>query len=130
MNKQKEIEFMRLAIKADEAGRKAAEECKPVPMVVSQHKNMLDDNSPVEKEWYVADGVCGFAWVVIKPGTSSFAKWAKINLPYTYRGYYGGLEISSPLMTQSMARNEAYCSAYARILREAGINAYMHSRID
>lgn len=128
--KTKEIEYLRIVCAAHDAGTKAAQECTPVPMIVSQHKNMLDDNSPTEKSWYVADGVCGFAWVVIQPATSSFARWAKQNVPHAHKEYYGGLGISSPLMTQSMARNEAYCHAYAKVLRDAGIPASSRSRID
>lgn len=80
------------------AGNKAAAEAIPTPMIVSQHKNMADDNSPVEKQWFVSEGVCGFAWVVIKPGTHSFAKW----LTKTGKGrkdYYGGVSVSDHLMT-------------------------------
>ena len=130
MTKAKELEFLKLAIAADEAGRIAAAKAVPTPMVVSEHENMADDNSPVKKSWYVSEGACGFAWVVVRPGTSSFARWAAKNLPYTHKGYYGGLEISSPLMTQSVTRNEAYCSAFAEVLSEAGIKAYSNSRLD
>ena len=130
MTKKKELEFLKLAVAANEAGQKAATAVVPVPMVVAQHENMADDNSPVKKSWTVPEGVCGFAWVVVKPGTSSFARWAAKNLPYTHKGYYGGLEISSPLMTQSMTRNEAYCRAFAKVLNEGGVKAYSNSRMD
>lgn len=130
MTKKQEAEFIRLAIKAHEAGLKTAAAAKPIPMIVSQHVNMANDNSPFEKSWYVEDGVCGFGWVVIRPATSSFARWAKKNIPLCGNHYYGGLSISSALRTQSMARNEAYCQGYAEVLSEAGINAYAQSRID
>jgi hypothetical protein len=126
----KELAFLKMALAADAAGHAAATATTPVPMIVTQHKNMVDDSSPVEKQWYVEGGVCGFAWVIVRPATSSFAKWAKKNLPHTHIDYYGGLSISSGLMTQSMERNMAYCSAYAKVLNEAGIRAHMNSRID
>ena len=39
--------------KALQAGQDAMKNCTPTPMVVQQHTDMLDDNSPVEKQWYV-----------------------------------------------------------------------------
>lgn len=73
---------------------------------------------------------CGFAWVVIRPGTCSFARWAKKNVPLTDKHYHGGVRIWCPLGTQSMAIKEAYCEAYARTLNAAGIDAYAGSRMD
>jgi hypothetical protein len=131
MTKATELEFGKLALKAHEAGLAAGEACVPTPMVVGTPKTLLGNEIDYsQKTYFVADGVCGFAWVHLAPATTPFARWAKKSLPHTHKSYYGGLDISSGLMTQSMARNEAYCRAYAAVLREAGIKAYMQSRID
>jgi hypothetical protein len=118
MATKKESGFLRMVLKAHEAGLKAAEVARPTPMTVVSWS----------KEYYVPDGVCGFAGVVVRPATSSFARWAKKNVPRVYNHYYGGLYIPSALLTQSMARNEAYSRAYAEVLRENGVEARMHSQ--
>lgn len=131
-NKQakKEILYEDIFFAANKAGLKAAEEAVPTPMIVSQHENPLDDNSPVKKQWYVGEGACGFAWVVVKPGTHSFAKW----LTKTARGrnnYYGGIAIWCPLQTQSIARKEAWANAFVSAIKEImPITVYADSRLD
>jgi len=133
---KKEALYLDIFNAAMEAGNKAAREAVCVPMVVSQHQNMADDNSPIEKQWYVADGVCGFGWVEVHPGNCAFAKW----LVKTGRGrsggrkgswYGGGVHIWSPLRTQSMTRNEAWAHGFAKVVHEImGIKIYAQSRID
>lgn len=130
MTKTKEIEFLRLVTKAHEAGLEAGNASTPVPMVVEQHADPTDDNSPVEGKWFVEGGACGFAWVLIRPATSSFARWAKKNVPGAHNDYYGGLGISCHEFGQSMQRKEAYCRAYAKVLDEAGIDCSVRSRMD
>jgi hypothetical protein len=116
---------------AHSAGLKAARETVPIPMVVEQHKDMTDDNSPVEKDYFVPEGVCGFGWVNVKPGTSTFAKWLVKSGHAHKDSYYGGVSIGTPReFGQSMARNEAYAHAFAHALNEVGITAYGMSRID
>src|SRR5262245_61893810 len=61
--------------KAVAAGKAAGEKAEVVPMIVREHENPMNDASPVKNEWFVGDGVCGFAWVTVSPGNSSFAKW-------------------------------------------------------
>jgi hypothetical protein len=111
-------------------GNEAAAAVTPVPMVVSQHANMADDESPVVKQWFVADGVCGFGWVSVRPGNSPFANWLKKTGRGSRDSYAGGVHVSSPLMTQSLTRNEAWARGFAKVLNEKGIKAYAHSRID
>jgi hypothetical protein len=88
------------------------------PMVLSDGKTT----------YFVADGVCGFGWVHFSGGTS-FGKWAK-KLGFARSDYPTGLAISSKLMTQSMARNEAFADAFAKVLNANGIPATSRSRID
>ncbi len=111
------------------AGKVRAEACVPVPMVVTQHASPLDDESRIEQAWYVPQGVCGHAWVTIRPGNCSFAVWAKKHAN-ARKAYYGGVEIWIGAYGQSMEMKEAYARGYADVLREAGIKAYAGSRMD
>jgi hypothetical protein len=122
--------FTELHDRAARAGNEAALLCRPVPMVVVQHANGFDDKSPVVYREVVDGGVCGFAWVVVRPATSSLPRWAMKNLPSASKNYGGGLCLWCPLSTQSMEIKEAYCEAYAKVLREAGVSAHAQSRLD
>jgi hypothetical protein len=134
-NQQKESamrhhrEFNALVTKAHAAGMAAGDAAQPTAMVVSEHANALDDASPVRKQWYVADGVCGFAWVTIRPGTSSFARWM-VKHGHARKAYGGGISTWVSQFGQSMQRKQAYAAAFAKVLSEAGINAYADSRMD
>ena len=116
---------------ADKAGKAAAEACKPVPMVVGEETSLfsgkLDTSKPMH---YVSDGVCGFAWVNVKPGTSAFAKWLKAKKLARTDDYYGGVCVWVGAYNQSMQRKEAYAYAFARVLNDKGIKAIARSRMD
>jgi hypothetical protein len=128
--KARYAEFEAVYNEANRAGFAAAEAMKPRAMVVASHSNPLDDSSPVEKAWYVADGVCGFAWVTIYPGNSSFAKWAVKN-GVAKKAYRGGVSIWISAHNQSMERKEAHARKLADVLREKlGVKAYAESRMD
>lgn len=119
---------------ADAAGQQAAQDLlgsgKLVPMIVEQHTNMMDDSSPVEKSWFIPEGPCGFAWVVVKPGNSSFALWCKKHQRASPH-YYGGMNVKwVHEYGQSVQLKEAYARAFAGVLVEAGIKAYAGSRLD
>ena len=120
----------RIYQEAHEAGMKAAGNHTPTPMVVEQHSNMMNDNSPVVKSWVVSGGVCGFAWINIKPANSKFAKWLKANNIVQNRSYYGGYDIWVSHFGQSMELKEKYAHAFANILNSYGIKAYSMSRMD
>ena len=78
---------------AHEAGMKAGNACTPVPMVVVEHVNPLDDTSPIKRQYSpISDGVCGFASVVVTPGTCSFAVWCRENKE-ARPNYYGGTTV-------------------------------------
>lgn len=125
----KDADFRALVDKARLAGLAAVDAMNPTPMVVTERTNPLDDASPVKKAWYVADGVCGFAWITVRPGNSPFANWLKKN-GLARKAYGGGVDIWVSEFNQSMQRKEAYAGAFARVLSEAGITAYMGSRMD
>lgn len=117
-----------------EAGKKAWAECTPTPMVVGEAKSLFSSGIDYSKPtYYVADGVCGFAWVTIKPARGKFVSWLKKN-KIGRTGTYGGWMISSNVnksdFSQSMQRKEAFCEAFAKVLRNHGLNAYAESRLD
>lgn len=121
---------------AHAAGMAAAKKCVPTPMIVTEHENAWDDSSPVVKQYApIMGGVCGFAWVNVRPGVCSFARWAsKRDLGYA-DSYYGGYTIyvhgtDFPGFEQSMEIKEAYAGAFAAVLRSHGINASARSRMD
>lgn len=153
MTKSQSNNFQILLNEARIAGLQAVQKAQVVPMVVSQHVNPMDDNSPIGRAWFVADGVCGFAWVkVITKMKSSakdynrtlnvqFANWMKkqaksngrnydeILLPED-NAYNGGVDVWVGGFNQSMQRKEAYAHAFADSLRAAGIVCYAQSRMD
>ena len=106
--------------KAVAAGREAGEKAVPAPMTVV---------GPGER-YHCAEGVCGFAWVTVSPGNSSFAKWLTKN-KLARKAYEGGVQIWISAFNQSMQRKEACASAMAELFRaELGIKAYAGSRMD
>lgn len=122
-------DFKNLHERAHAAGIAAGNAAVPVPMVVGEAQSLLSDKIDRSKPtYYVADGVCGFAWVHIQ-GNTPFARWATKN-GVARPGYPKGKDISCHEFGQSMQRKEAYARAYARVLNEAGIRAYAESRLD
>jgi len=136
--KKAELEkFAALYRKASEAGMAAGKAAQPVPMVVSEVSDpfasyALGVNVPPKaggKSWYVSEGACGFAWVVIRPGNCPFANWLKKH-GHAQPAYGGGVQIWISEHNQSVARKEAHAYAMADVFKEAGINAYADSRLD
>lgn len=115
--------------KADAAGKAAAEKAKPTPMIVGEAKglfsNEIDETKPT---YYVAGGVCGFAWVWFK-GNTAFGRWAKAE-GFARKAYGGGLQYTVFTYGQSMQTKAAYASAFARVLQAEGIQAYADYRMD
>lgn len=104
---------------AHKAGVLAGKECKPTPM------NVIGNG----QRWRVDDGVCGFAWVHIVQGQRKFINFLKAQ-KVGHSSYVGGWDISCGEFGQSMERKEAYCRAYANVLRDGGIRCYPQSRLD
>ena len=131
---------------AEEAGKKALEECNPQPMVVEEHMDMFNDNSPVKQSWHVSDGVCGFAWINIKAKSGSnrrfinelkLLKIASNNINdftstvlFKKDSYYGGFTYWVHDGGQSMQRKEDFAHAFAAVLKEHDIDCRVMSRID
>lgn len=128
--KARYAEFEVVFNEANRAGFAAGEAAKPAAMIVASHANPLDDSSAIEKAWHVPEGVCGFAWVKVIPGSSSFAKWLVKN-KLARRAYGGGIDIWISAHGQSLERKEAHARAMAKILSEKlGVKAYADSRMD
>ena len=65
---------------AHSAGMAAGHGCTPTPMVVGTPTTALGDDIDYTKDtYYVADGMCGFAWINIKPARGKFVKFLKDN---------------------------------------------------
>jgi hypothetical protein len=119
-----------LYYKADAAGKDAVANLKVIPMVVGHAKGFFGNDIDYSKPtYYVEDGLCGFAWVNIKPANSKFANWLK-KQGLARKGTYGGLSMWIRDYNQSVQKKEAYAHAFAKVLQDAGINAYADSRLD
>lgn len=124
--------FEKILAEANIAGHKAYEEARPTPMIVQEHTNVADDDSPVKKEYFVSEGVCGFAWVHFTPATSSFSRWLKKNTD-AGKSYYGGLDLSvhgSQSYERKMAAARAMAEVFQKYESETKTSAYATGRLD
>jgi hypothetical protein len=114
------------------AGRAAGVAATPKSMVVGTPTTLLgDDIDSTKPTYYVPDGVCGFAWVVIRPGNSSLARHA-VKLAIGGSGGRGGGGVSIWVRDhdQSLERKNRHARAYAEVLGAYGVTAYAESRMD
>ena len=114
---------------AHEHGNLAVKMAFVTPMVVQQRENPLNDDSRVIRQYIVNDGVCGFASVTVKPANSKFAKFLVAN-GLGRKSFNGGVSMSVRDFNQSLTKKEAYAYAFASVLNEHGIKAYVDSRMD
>lgn len=106
---------------AHEAGCKAVEALEVPAMMVTDGKH----------SWHVSDGVCGFAWVTVKPANSKIAKYMKDVIRIANKSVCEpGIKYWISAYNQSMHKKEAYAYAFAKVLQENGIKAYAGSRMD
>ena len=123
-------EVMELFDRAHHAGLRAGHESTPTPMVVGSPSTPFGSDIDWNKSTYhVSDGVCGFAGVVIKPARGKFVSFLKSN-DLGWKHYYGGFYMTCREFGQSLARKEAYCEAFVKVLGEAGMRCYVDSRMD
>jgi hypothetical protein len=154
MTKAQSNQFQILLNEARIAGIQAVQQAQIEPMVVSQHADLLNDNSPAVRRYFVADGPCGFAWIKIPTRRArptdkgynatlnvQFANWLKAQGKVQGRrndemlfpertSYTGGVDIWVSGFGQSVQKKEAYAAAFAGVLNAAGITAYADSRLD
>ena len=142
--KMTDVEAMDIYREALDAGHTALRACKPIPMVVQEHVNMLDDNSPVKQEWFVGDGVCGFAWVNFKC-VGVAAQWIRClkrngiagdendrggNITINHDSYRHCYSFWVHEGNQSMQKKEVFAEAFAGVLQKHGIVCHAGSRMD
>lgn len=105
---------------AQTAGLQAGYDVVPTPMVVSGYESQP-----------VMDGMCGFAWVSIRPGNSAFARWL-VKQGYARKAYNGGVQVWISAHNQSITRKYAHASAMADVLRAEfpDLKIYADERLD
>lgn len=124
------VQLNSLFRQAYDAGMDAMNGTNPTPIVVGEAKSILSNEIDYSRPTYtVSEGVCGFAWVNIKPANSAFARWLKKN-GMARKSYYGGIDYWVSVGGQSMERKYAFAQAFARVLSDSGIRAYANSRMD
>ncbi len=102
---------------AHSAGMAAGHGCTPTPMVVGTPTTPLGDDIDYSKDtYYVADGLCGFAWINIKPARGKFVNWLKKAGIGRTDSYYGGYTVWVSEFGQSVTRKENYARAFAKVL--------------
>ena len=112
-------------------GIAAGNACSPTPMVVGTPTTPLGNDIDYSKDtYYVSDGVCGFAWINIKPARGNFVKYLKKLGIGRKDEYYGGYTIWVSEFGQSMTRKENYARAFVKVLTENGLKAYAMSRME
>lgn len=121
-------DFSEMYGQADKEGREAAERVAVQPMVV-QEVGLDDKPYPGSRSYYVADGVCGFAWVKVY-GNCAFSRWGKKMGYFEKASYGGGVELWVSDYGQCMQKKEAYAQAFAKCLQAYGLRAYAGSRMD
>lgn len=125
------MDCAKLYQEADFAGTKAGTDASPTPMVVGSPTTPLgNDIDPSKPTYFVNDGVCGFAWVNIKPARGKFVSWLKKAGIGRTDSYYGGYTIWVKGFGQSYERKQMYANAFAKVLKDNGITAYPMGRLD
>jgi hypothetical protein len=122
---------------ADVAGKAAVEKLEVVPMIVGQETSLFSNKIDYSKQtYYVADGVCGFAWVDVYPANKGNTKAGKEERKLLERfgfrknDYEKTHQLWVSAYNQSMQKKESYARAFAEVLRANGFKAYAGSRLD
>lgn len=112
-----EIFYSTLYGYASSAGEQAAENCVPTPMYIHGYEEPI------------MTGLAGFARVVIHDARKHFPRWLK-KQGIGYMGYYGGWVVYAKTRSQSFQKAKAYADAFAKVLRQNGIDCDVESRLD
>lgn len=123
-----EFAFKKIVEEAEAAGLKACEMAKPNAVVFYEAELMSNKPKPGGKSFYEPEGLCGFAWVSFA-GNTAFGRWMKKNKKVS-KDYPSGLCVWVSEGGQSIERKEAYARAYAGVLKAAGIECSVGSRLD
>lgn len=132
VSKPKTESIADLFARARKAGIDAGNANTPTPMIVGSPSTPLGTDIDTTKPmYYVSGGVCGFAWVSVKARVNSaIGKWLIASGNGQKSEYHRAILISVHDHDQSMSRKEAHARAIAKVLRDAGWEAYAESRID
>jgi len=123
-------DFRLIYEEAHRHGVAAATATTPTPMLVYESVGLTDTPLKGGKQWVVEGGVCGFAWVNIKPARGGFVKYLKAQGIGRLDSYQGGWTIWVGDYGQSMERKHAYAAGFVQVLKRHGINAGAYSRMD
>lgn len=102
---------------ASGAGEQASKNCIPTPMYISGYEDPI------------LEGLVGFAYVVIHDARRRFPKWLK-KQGIGHLGYRGGWIVHAKSHSQSFEKAKAYANAFAKVLRQNGIDCDVYSRLD
>ena len=123
-------EMKTLFDQAYSAGMQAMKAATPKPIVVGHATSVFSDEIDYSRPTYVVpSGLCGFAWVNIRPGNSKFARWL-VKEGLGRKSYSGGVDFWVREGDQSVELKEAFAQAFAEELQSNGIKAYAESRLD
>jgi hypothetical protein len=125
------MNYVEILNEAHEAGMAAGNAKVPQPMVVTERANPLDDSSEVRNQWLVPSGLCGFASVITNEhGNGKFVRHLK-SIGEGRKHYYGGHYAKHVReFGQSYEQKVAYAHAYADVLNNHDIKAYVEDRLD
>ena len=109
------------------AGMDALNAAVPVPMRIVE-ADIWGKPKAGSQVWVEPEGMCGFAWVRIK-GNTGFARTMK-SMGFFRKAWDRGFEFWVSEGGQSVERKEAFARAFAKVLRDGGVDAYADSRLD
>ena len=124
-----DFSFVQILRAADAAGTQAAHATTPTPMTVQEFQGIGESRRKVGNPITISEGPCGYAWVVIRPATTRFARWAK-KQGFCDKNYGGGYSFSITQYGQSFEKKYAHANAFAKVLTEFNINALAEGRMD
>lgn len=137
--KERYSKFKKVWQEAIRLGLAAGNAHNPTPMHVYTPKYPFGMGGPesipdtTKPQYVVNSGVCGFAWLSIFPGNSSFARWLVKNTKAD-SAYGGGVSYWISEFGQSMERKEKMAAAMAQYLNEnldePNVTIYPQSRMD
>lgn len=107
--------------RAHMAGLKAGEEIVPKVFNIVDGENKVLDT--------LEDGLCGFAWVTIRPNRGPLVAYLK-KQGVGDAGHAGGFVVWINRYNQSQTRKYAYAKAFAEVLNLYGFNAVAGTRLD
>jgi hypothetical protein len=113
--------FGKLWINAGCAGYAAGDHMTPRVMTVTDSSGNV-----IER---VSEGMCGFASVIVRHANKGFGHWL-IKHGLARKSYYGGAEIWIDAHNQSYERKVVHANAMVHVLREAGVECHVSSRLD